>query len=157
MAEHLVKSCMQYQEFHKNLFLKRFTNLRTSVLAVLSKAAETTSISQIHDVLCGPGLHTSTTESFFQQTTYSSDAFDKDGKLLVHKFPSYTSNSMTTGTDTWKCSPTLCLIPPKSDANQNVAAIYENIATIDPLQSRLFIQNMDKCSNKDLHDSARAR
>ena len=65
-AEHLVKSCLQYRDSYKSDFVKQFTSLRTSLLATtLTKASETTSHSQIHDVLCGQGFHTSTTESFF--------------------------------------------------------------------------------------------
>lgn len=154
IAEHLVKSCLQYRESHKSDFVKQFLNLRTSVLAMLTKAAETASDSQIHDVLCGSGFHTSTAESFFPATSYSSAAFDTDGKLLTNKFPSYTANASGTGTDTWKCSPTLCHIPPKPHVNQHITAIYTNIAKFEPLEAQHvhFIWHMDDCTYNHLHD-----
>ena len=50
IAEHLIKSYLQYRHSHKNDYIKRFINLHTSVLALLVKATETTSESQIYDV-----------------------------------------------------------------------------------------------------------
>ena len=152
-AEHLVKSCLQYRESYKSDFVKKFASLRTSLLATLTKASETASHSQIHDVLCGQGFHTSTTESFFPKTSYSPEAFDIYGKLLVTKFPSYTANGLGTGTDSWKCSSTLCRIPPVTDVNLHITTIYTHITKLEPLEARHFIQHMDDCMNDRLHDS----
>lgn len=122
-------------------------------MPTLTKASETTSDSQIHDVLCGSSFHTSTTESFFPETTYSSAAFDTDGKLIVSKFPSYTANALGTGTDSWRCSPMLCCVPPKPDLNQHITAIYSCIAQLDLLEARHFMQHIDDCTQDYLHDA----
>ena len=53
---------------------------------MLSKASETTSESEINDVLCGQGFHTSNTESYFPSTTYNAAAFDENGHLLRNNF-----------------------------------------------------------------------
>ena len=83
-----LKACLQYRESFKNDFAKKIPNLRASLLATLAKASETNSDTQINDVLCGQGFHTSTTEFFFPKLTYSAEAFDSERKLLV---PSCTS------------------------------------------------------------------
>ena len=69
-AQHLAHSCMQYRDLHNAEFIKEFHHLCTCVLAVLSKATETASESQIHDILCVEDLHTSSTESYFPEATY---------------------------------------------------------------------------------------
>ena len=69
------------------------------------------------------------TESFFPKATYRPEAFDTDGKLLVTKFSSYTANALGTGMDSWKCSSTFCCIPPETDINVHITAIYTHIAT----------------------------
>ena len=88
-AQHLINLCLQYREMQKSKFIKKFHQLHASVLAVLSKASETTSESQMYDVLCGQGFHTSNTEPYFSSTTYNAAAFDEDGCLLGNNFPSY--------------------------------------------------------------------
>ena len=45
---------------HKAEFVKQFHRLRTAVLAVLTKATEATTDSEVSDVLCGPSLYTCT-------------------------------------------------------------------------------------------------
>ena len=152
-AQHLVKSCMQYRSLHKAEFIKQFHHLRTSVLAVLSKAAETTSESQIHDILCGQGFHTSRTESYFPETMYNDSAFDKDGKVLKHKFPLYKVSASGSGTETWTCSSELCCIPSKSKVNQAICETYTKIAECEPLEARHFIQHMDDCTQAYMHDT----
>ena len=99
--------------YRTNDFAEKIANLRASLLATLAKASETNSDTQINDVLRGQGFHTFTTESFFPKLTYSAEAFDSEGKLLVDKFPSCTSTVLEKGTTCWKCSPTLCSIPTK--------------------------------------------
>ena len=146
-AEHLIKSCLQYRDSYKSDFVKQFACLRTSLLAILTKASEISSDSQVFDVLCGQGFHTSTTESFFPKICYSAEAFDLEGKFLVIKFPSYTANALGSGTDTWKCSSTLCRIPPKAEVNVQLVTIYTHIAKLEPLEARHFIQHMDDCIN----------
>ena len=139
---------------HKNNFLRKFANLRTSLLATLAKASETTSDSQINDVLCGQSFHTSTSESFFPKTSYSPEAFDSEGNFLVSKFPSYTtSNVLGNVTTTRKCSPTLCSIPSKTDINLQITNIYASITKLEPLQARYFVQHMDDCKKNRLHNS----
>ena len=75
LAQHLINSCLQYREMHKAEFIKQFHQLRASVLAVLSKASETSSESQMHNVLCGQGFHTSNTESYSPSTTYKFNSY----------------------------------------------------------------------------------
>ena len=152
-AQNLVNSCLQYKEMHKSDFIKQFHRLRSSVLAVLSKASEATSESQIHDVLCGQGFHTSSTESYFPSTTYNAAAFDEDGNLLRNQFPSHSINTSGNGTETWQCSSELCCIPSKSEVNQVICDIYAKIAECDPSEARYFIQHMDDCTKIYMHDA----
>ena len=152
-VQNLVNSCLQYREMHKSDFIKQFHRLRTSVLAVLSKASETTSESQMHDVLCGQGFHTSTTESYFPSTTYNATAFDADGNLLRDQFPSHSINSSGNVAETWPCSSELCCIPSKSDVNQAICDTYSKIAECDPSEARYFIPHMDDCTKVDMHDA----
>ena len=58
-----------------------------------------------------------------------------DGKLLLTKFPSYTANALGTEMDSWKCSSTLCRIPPQADVNFHITAIYNHIAKLEPLEA----------------------
>ena len=91
--------CKHYRHSHEAVFIKQFHHLCTAVLAVLAKATEATT-DEVSDVLCGQSLHTSTSESFFPETTYNSAAFDEDGNMLRHKFPSHNINASGSGTDT---------------------------------------------------------
>ena len=52
-AQYLINSGLQYRDMHKYEFIKQFHQLCVSVLAVLSNASETTSESEMHNVLCG--------------------------------------------------------------------------------------------------------
>ena len=139
-AQYLVNTCKHYRHSHEAVFIKQFHNLRTAVLAVLAKATEATTDDEVSDVLCGQSLHTSTSESFFPETTYNSAAFDEDGNVLRHKFPSHNTNASGSGTDTWKCSAELCTIPPKESVNQVICKTYTNIAESDPADAQYFIQ-----------------
>ena len=152
-AQHLVNSCLQYREMHKSHFIKQFHRLRVSVLAVLSKASEATCESQLHDILCGQGFHTSNTESYFPSTTYNAAAFDEDGNLLRNRFPSHSINTSGNGTETWQCSSELCCIPSKSEVNQAICDIYNKITECDPSEARYFIQHMDDCTKVYMHDA----
>ena len=69
-AQHLVNTCKQHQRFHKGDFTKHFHSLRNKIMAVLAKANKTSTDNEVSDVLCGPNLHTSNTESYFPDTTY---------------------------------------------------------------------------------------
>ena len=151
-AQHLVTSCMQYRGLNKAQFIKEFHHLRTSVLAVLSKVTETASEIQRHDIFCGEGLHTSSTESYFPKTTYNAAAFDENGNLLRDKFPLYNINTLGSGTETWHCSSELCSIPSKSEVNQAICDTYTEIAECDLSKARYFIQHMDDCTKAYMHD-----
>ena len=122
------------------------------MLAVLAKATEATTDDEVSDILCGQSLHTSTSESFFPDTTYKSAAFDEDGNVLRHKFPSHNANPSGSGTETWECSTELCAIPPKESIIQTISAAYAKIAESDPADARDFIQHMDDCNKTDMHD-----
>ena len=150
-AQYLVNSSLQYRDMHKSEFIKQFHQLRASVLAVLSKASETTSESQIHDVLCGQGFHTSNTESYFPSTTYNAAAFDEGGRLLRNNFPSHSINTSGRKAETWQCSSELCCIPSKSEVNQALCDTYTKIAECNPSEARHFIQHMDDCTNVYMH------
>ena len=152
-AQHLVNSCLQYRETYKSHFIKQFYQLRASVLAVLSKASEVTCESQLHDILCGQGFHTSNTESYFPSTTYNAAAFDEDGNLLRNQFPSHSINTSGNGTETWQCSSELCCIPSKSEVNQAICDIYNKITECDPSEACYFIQHMDDCTKVYMHDA----
>ena len=102
-------------------------------------------------MLCGQSLHTSTSESFFPETTYKSAAFDEDGNMLRHKFPSH--NASGSGTETWECSTELCTIPPKEAVVQAISATYAKIAKSDPADAQDFIEYIDDCKNADIHDA----
>ena len=150
-AQHLINSCLQYREMHKSAFIKQFHQLLASVLAVLSKASETTSESQMHEVLCGQGFHTSNTESYFPSTTYNAAAFDEGGRLLRNDFPSYSTNTSGNKAETWQCSTELCCIPSKSEVNQVLCDTYNKIAECNLSEARHFIQHMDDCTKVHMH------
>ena len=145
MAQYLVNTCKHYRGSHKAEFIKTFYKLRMAVPAVLAKATNTD--DEVSDVLCGQSLHTSTPESFFPDTTYKSAAFNEDGNVLRHKFPSH--NTSGSGTETWECSTELCAIPPKESVIQTISA---KIAESDPADARDFIQHMDDYNKTDMHD-----
>ena len=149
-AQHLINSSLQYREMHKSEFIKQFHQLRASVLAVLSKASETSPESQMHDVLCGQGFHTSNTESYFPSTTNNAAAFDEDGCLFRNKFPSHSINTSGRKAETWQSSE-LCCIPSKSDVNQALCDTYTKIAECNPSEARRFIQHMDDCTKVYMH------
>ena len=110
---------------------------------MLSKATEATTDDEVSNVLCGQSLHTSTSESFFPETTYKSAAFDEG--------PSH--NASGSGIETWECSTELCAIPPKEAVVQAVSATYAKIAKSDPADARDFIEHIDDCKNADIHDA----
>ena len=120
---------------------------------MLSKPSEAICESQLHDILCGQGFHTSNTESYFPSTTYNAAAFDKDGNLLRNQFPSHSINTSGNGTETWQCSSELCCIPSKSEVNQAICDIYNKITECDPSEARYFIQHMDDCTKVYTHDA----
>ena len=150
----MVNTCKHYNRHsHEAVFIKQFHHLRTAVLAVLAKATKATTDDEVSDVLCGQSLHTSTSESFFPETTYNSAAFDEDGNVLRHKFPSHNTNASGSGTDTWKCSTELCTMPPKESVNQVICKTYTNIAESDPADAQYFIQHIDDCTKAYMHDT----
>ena len=152
-AQYLVNTCKHYRGSHKAEFIKQFHHLRTAVLAVLAKATEATTDDEVSDVLCGQSLHTSTSESFFPETTYNSAAFDEDGNVLRHKFPLHNTKASGSGTETWECSTELCTIPPKESVNQAISSAYIKIAESDPADAQHFIQHIDDCTKAYMHDT----
>ena len=150
-AQYLVNTCKHYRGSHTAEFIKTFHHLRTAVLAVLAKATEATTDDEVSDILCGQSLHTSTSESFFPDITYKSAAFDENGNVLRHRFPSH--NVSGCGTETWECSTELCAIPPKESVIQAISATYAKIADSDPADARDFIQHIDDCKKANMHDA----
>ena len=120
---------------------------------MLAKASEEATDDEVSDVLCGPSLHTSTSESIFPDTTYKSAAFDEDGNVLRHNFLSHHANASESGTETWECSTELCAIPPKEALVPAISATYVKIAKSDPADARDFIEHIDDCKNADTHDT----
>ena len=153
LAQYLVNTCKHYRSSHKAEFVKQFHHLRTAVLAVLAKASEAATDNEVSDVSCGPSLYTSTSESIFPDITYKSAAFDEDGNVLRHNFPSHNANASGSGTETWECSTELCAMPPKEAVVQAISATYVKIAKSDPADARDFIEHIDDCKNADTHDA----
>ena len=85
-AQYLVNTCKHYRGSHKAEFIKELHHLRTAVLAVLAKATEATTDDEVSDISCGQSLHTSTSESFFPETTYKYAAFDEDESRSIWKW-----------------------------------------------------------------------
>ena len=152
-AQYLLNTCKHYRNLRKAEFIKQFHHLRTAVLAMLVKASEAATDDEVSDVLCGPSLHTSTSESIFPDTTYKSAAFDEDGNVLRHNFPSHNANASGSGTETWECSTELCAIPPKEAVVQAVSTTYVKVAKSDPADAQDFIEHIDDCKNADTHNA----
>ena len=152
-AEHLVKTSLYYRETYQREFVKAFQHLRSSVLASLSKASEFTTgdPSKIQGILCGESLHTSNTELFFPEVCYHDNAFDGQKKVMYHKFPSYTTDAHKTGFTTWKCS-NLCNTT-ASHILGNLMDIYSKIGECLPLMARRYVQQIDECNKRVIHDA----
>ena len=84
-VEHLVKTCMHFKEMNCKRFISAFKKLKLSVLATLSKLLDTT--DDPYEILLGPSMHTTSSESFFTTSTYHEAALDEDGNVDVTKFP----------------------------------------------------------------------
>ena len=133
-AQYLLNTCKHYRNLRKAEFIKQFHHLRTAVLAMLVKASEAATDDEVSDVLCGPSLHTSTSESIFPDTTYKSAAFDEDGNVLRHNFPSHNANASESGTETWECSTELCAIDDCKNADTHNANLqgHNKACHVDP-------------------------
>lgn len=134
---------MHYKGFRKTEFIKQFHHLYTAVLAVLMKATQATTDDEVNNVSCGSSLHTSNSESYFPETTYSAAAFDEEGNVLRDNFPLHNTNISASGTETWECSTDLYTIPPKSEVNHTICDTYYKIAECDPPEARSFIRPLE--------------
>ena len=152
-AQHLVNTCKQYRRFHKADFTKQFHSLCTKVIAILAKATETSTDNEVSDVLCGPSLHTSNTESYYPDTTYTGAAFDEDGHVLRHKFPEHSMNESGNGTETWKCSTELCIMPPEDSMIEVLCDTYSSIAESDPKDALSLVEHIDDCTKPYTYDT----
>ena len=152
-AEHLVKTSLYYREAYQRKFVKAFQHLQSSVLASLSKASELTTgdPSKIQGILCGESLHTSNTELFFPEVCYHDNAFDEQKTVMYHKFPSYTTDAHKTRFATWKCS-NLCNTT-ASHIPSNLMDIYSKIGECLPLMARRYVQQIDECNKRVIHDA----
>ena len=110
-AQYLVNACKQYRQYNEANFSKQFCRLHNAVVAVLTKASEATTENDLSEILCGLSLHTSNTELFFPETTYTSAAFDKNGSVLRHNFPEHSTSNSEHRTEIWKCSTDLYHAP----------------------------------------------
>ena len=85
-VEHLVKTCMHFKEMNCKRFISAFKKLKLSVLATLSKLLDTT--DDPYEILLGPSMHTTSSESFSPTSTYHEAALDEDTNVDMTKFSS---------------------------------------------------------------------
>ena len=108
-AQHLVNKCKQYRRFHKADFTKQFHRLRNAVLAVLAKANEASTNDEVSDIFCGPSLHTSNTELYFPDTTYTAAALTRmamcSGTNFLSTTPVILEKGHKLGDVPWICAP----------------------------------------------------
>ena len=147
-AQYLVNACKQYRCFHEADFSKQFYRLRNVVAAVLTKASEATTDNEVSEVLCGLSLHTSNTESYFPEITYTSAAFDKNSNVLRCNFPEHATANSERGTETWKCSTDLCIMPSKDLLTQ---VLSNSIVQSDPTDALCFVEHIDDCTKPYTH------
>ena len=152
-VEHLVKTCMHFKEMNCKRFISAFKKLKLSVLATLSKLLDTT--DDPYEILLGPSMHTTSSESFFPTSTYHEAALDEDGNVDVTKFPSIDVD-VGKKQKNWTCAPGLCKLDDKPEITKTVCKIYNSIGECDPIEARHYIQHMDDCDQPESHDPSLA-
>ena len=150
-VEHLVKTCMHFKEMNCKRFVSAFKKLKLSVLATLSKLLDTT--DDPYEILFGPSMHTTSSESFFPTSTYHEAALDEDGNVDVTKFPTIDNGKKQKD---WACAPGLCKLDDKPEITKTVCKIYNSIGECDPIEARHYIQHMDDCDQPEPHDPSLA-
>ena len=152
-VEHLVKTCMHFKEMNCKRFISAFKKLKLSVLATLSKSLDTT--DDPYEILLGPSMHTTSSESFFPTSTYHEAALDEDGNVDVTKFPTVDVD-VGKKQKNWTCAPGLCKLDDKPEITKTVCKIYNSIGECDPIEARHYIQHMDDCDQPESHDPSLA-
>ena len=152
-VEHLVKTCMHFKEMNCKRFISAFKKLKLSVLATLSKLLDTT--DNPYEILLGPSMHTTSSESFFPTSTYHEAALDEDGNVDMTKF-STVDVDVGKKQKNWTCAPGICKLDDKPEITKTVCKIYNSIGECDPIEARHYIQHMDDCDQPESHDPSLA-